>query len=164
MLRASLLSVALVSLAVGCKKPATVETTAAPPPAVSTPVTAAPSIPQEDLDALLGNFRRVNFEYDSYTLDETALAALKSNASILGRFPSVVVEVAGHCDERGTADYNLALGNRRADAVRTALLGFGVTSVQVRTISYGEEMPAVAGASESAWAENRRAEFRVLAK
>jgi peptidoglycan-associated lipoprotein len=111
---------------------------------------------------LSGNFSRVRFELNSDALDDDSKSALTANATILSRFPSLMVEVQGHADEQGTTDYNLALGQRRASAVSRYLQAQGVATNQLRTVSFGEERPAVMGHSESAWSQNRRAEFRVI--
>ena len=111
----------------------------------------------------MANFARVHFEVDSSSLTEEALAALADNAKILQEHRSIRVEIQGHADERGTVDYNLALGMRRADAVARALGAMGVTEDRLRAISFGEERPIEASASETAWSQNRRCEFRVTA-
>ena len=120
------------------------------------------SAEQEAVRQLLENFARVHFEVDEFTLDQAAKEALDENARILQEHVAIRVEVQGHADERGTVDYNLALGQRRADAVADRLAQMGVRPSRVLTVSYGEERPRVVGAGESAWSENRRAEFRVL--
>jgi peptidoglycan-associated lipoprotein len=159
--RASLLL--LVSLAVvGCKKPAKpgssddLEVRATTPSAP----TAAP-VPREALDELLASFRRVHFATDSAVIDREDLEILKTSAKVLLDHPSIVVDIEGHADERGTFDYNLALGTARAEAVRKALGGLGVPLARLRTTTYGEEHPVADGHDEVAWAQNRRAEFRV---
>jgi peptidoglycan-associated lipoprotein len=103
----------------------------------------------------------VNFEFDSSVLDEDARAKLDENASWLSDNPETKVVVEGHCDERGTNEYNLALGERRAQSVFSYLRTAGVSAEQMSTISYGEELPLDDGHSESAWAKNRRAHFQV---
>ncbi|MEQ1568356.1 MAG: OmpA family protein [Myxococcota bacterium] len=117
---------------------------------------------EQAVSALLENFARVHFATDTSTLDTVGKAALDENARILASHTDLRVEVQGHADERGTVDYNLALGQRRADAVVDFLVSRGVAPSRLPIVSYGEERPAVAGAGETAWAENRRAEFRVL--
>ncbi|NCN26399.1 peptidoglycan-associated lipoprotein Pal [bacterium] len=101
----------------------------------------------------------VYFEYDSFALDSTSKAALDAAAQWLSANPGQSIQVEGHCDERGTTEYNLALGERRAGSVKDYLVSRGVSAGQVSIISYGEERPAVEGMDESAWAQNRRAEF-----
>jgi peptidoglycan-associated lipoprotein len=101
----------------------------------------------------------VYFDYDSSSLRADAMAALRDNAAVMKSKPEMYFQVEGHCDERGTQEYNLALGERRALAVRQHLIQLGVSGDRLLTISYGEEFPAEMGGSESAWAKNRRAEF-----
>ncbi|MBI1317575.1 MAG: peptidoglycan-associated lipoprotein Pal [Candidatus Hydrogenedens sp.] len=101
----------------------------------------------------------VYFDYDSSSLRADGLAAISRNADRMKARPEYVFQIAGHCDERGTQEYNIALGERRALAVRDHLIKLGVSGDRIITISYGEEMPAVMGSGESAWAKNRRAEF-----
>jgi len=87
------------------------------------------------------------------------MATLRGNADKIKQVPGVIIQLAGHCDERGTQEYNLALGERRALAVREHLIQLGISGNRLITISYGEESPAVMGSGESAWAKNRRCEF-----
>ena len=101
----------------------------------------------------------VYFDYDSYALRSDALELLRQNAEKLKQIPGVIVQIEGHCDERGTQEYNLALGERRALAVREHLIRLGISGDRMVTISYGEEDPADPGHTESAWALNRRSEF-----
>jgi peptidoglycan-associated lipoprotein len=101
----------------------------------------------------------VYFEYDSFALTSDSKAKLTAAAEWIKNNASINVQIEGHCDERGTTEYNLALGERRAGAVKDFLVGKGVNSAQLSTISYGEERPATQGSDESAWGQNRRAEF-----
>jgi peptidoglycan-associated lipoprotein len=101
----------------------------------------------------------VNFEFDSVALAGSARSTLSQNAQWLNDNPDVDVVVEGHCDERGTAEYNLALGLRRAQAVSDHLRTLGVASGQLDMVSYGEELPLDPRSTESAWAKNRRAHF-----
>lgn len=101
----------------------------------------------------------VYFEFDSYTVKSDYLPSLKEIASWMARNQAVRLTVEGHCDERGTTDYNLALGQKRADAVRDYLLKLGVGAARVKAVSYGKEAPADASQTEEAWAKNRRAHF-----
>lgn len=104
----------------------------------------------------------VYFDYDSDALRPDAMAALARNAETMKAKPSnTFFRVEGHCDERGTQEYNVALGERRALAVRSHLISLGVGADRIITVSYGEEMPAVPGSGEAAWSQNRRAEFSV---
>ena len=99
----------------------------------------------------------VLFQYDSYEIDETARTILGKQAEWLARYPQTKITVEGHADERGTREYNLALGDRRATAAKNFLAAQGVATGRMTTISYGKERPAVDGSDESAWAQNRRA-------
>ena len=100
---------------------------------------------------------RVLFAYDKSELDPEALNALQQQAAFLTRFPNVIVVIEGHSDERGTREYNLALGARRADAVRAYLVTHGINAARIDTVSYGKERPACAGFEELCWKLNRRA-------
>ncbi|HSA83106.1 MAG TPA: peptidoglycan-associated lipoprotein Pal [Geminicoccaceae bacterium] len=110
---------------------------------------------QEDLEVSVGD--RVLFDYDSSVLDPVATQTLDRQAAWLKQYPDVIVTVEGHADERGTREYNLALGDRRASAVKNYLVALQVSDDRILTISYGEERPADPGHSEPAWAQNRRA-------
>lgn len=101
----------------------------------------------------------VYFDYNQYDLRQDALDTLRMNAEKIKAAPGVVIQIEGHCDERGTQEYNLALGEKRALATRSHLINLGVSGDRLITISYGEEDPADSGHSESAWAKNRRCQF-----
>lgn len=126
----------------------------APPP--------APEPVQEKVQEVARNFQRVNFAFDSTDMVGDSSSALSANSKILQEFSSIRVEIQGHADERGTTDYNLALGQRRAEAVKSRLVGMGVPAARVTVVSYGKERPLVSGSGETVWSQNRRAEFRVL--
>jgi peptidoglycan-associated lipoprotein len=108
----------------------------------------------EDLVVNVGD--RVFFDFDKSSVRPDAAEVLNRQAAWLRKFPNHVVVIEGHCDERGTREYNLALGDRRANAVREYLISVGVSTNRIETISYGKERPAVVGATGSAWAQNRR--------
>jgi peptidoglycan-associated lipoprotein len=108
-------------------------------------------------DAFLIGFDTIYFDYDKTTLRAEALPVLTHLAKWMGEHPDVRIRIAGHADERGTREYNLALGDRRATAVRNYLASIGVPGQRLDTVSYGKERPAVVGSSEEAWAKNRRA-------
>lgn len=147
---------------VGCRKhPPEVPVT--PPTFVQPKADPAEIARQDAIAELKANFQRVHFEYDSDRLDAASKAVLTANVAILQKYTDIEVEIEGHTDERGTTEYNLALGERRAQAVQKYLTVQGVSASRVRAMSYGEERPLVSGHSESVWAENRRAEFRVIA-
>jgi peptidoglycan-associated lipoprotein len=189
-LRSLLLVVVIVALAGGiaCRgkkqpplarptpPPPTEPTTAPPPPSPPSP-TQEPAIPQEpmvdeadlnakDLDTLNREspFQPVFFGFDSSDIDSGAQATLNSNAELLKRYSTWTITIEGHADERGTAEYNLALGERRALSARNYLVSLGIAADRLRTISYGKEFPFDPGHNEEAWAKNRRAHFVVTAK
>jgi peptidoglycan-associated lipoprotein len=110
---------------------------------------------QEDLVANVGD--RVFFDFDRSNIRADQRPVLQRQAEWMGRFPEVRVQVEGHADERGTREYNLALGQRRANAARDVLVAGGVNPSRVSTISFGKDQPAALGSDESAWAQNRRA-------
>lgn len=122
----------------------------------SAPVSSLPYEPgsQGDLEANAGS--RIYFGYDEYSLDDRAQATLNKQAAWLRKYPNKSFTIEGHTDERGTREYNLALGARRAEAAKRYLVGLGIEEGRLNTISYGKERPEVAGSNESAWAQNRR--------
>jgi peptidoglycan-associated lipoprotein len=144
----------------------------APPEPVREPVLVPPepvrpdSISSASLDDLnrQSPLKPVFFEYDSSELTQAGTAALDEDAATMKRNGSWTVTIEGHCDERGTPEYNLALGERRAVAARTYLVSLGVSADRLRTVSYGKEFPFDAGHDESAYAKNRRAHFVITAK
>jgi peptidoglycan-associated lipoprotein len=122
----------------------------------------ATPITERELQTLRENFARVNFDFDRADLDLRSREVLTSNAKILNRHPEVKVQVEGHADHYGSDEYNLALGQRRADVVRQFLIDLGVSPAQLKVLSFGEERPLVAEADKDAEAPNRRAEFMVI--
>jgi len=109
---------------------------------------------QQDLVVNVGD--RVFFGYDQFDLTAEARTQIEKQAAWLKQYPNVNIMVEGHCDERGTREYNLALGEKRATSVRNYLIANGVAATRIQTISYGKERPAVMGADETSWAQNRR--------
>ena len=138
-----------VALLAACSTPAT--TTPTPTP------TAAGIVPgsQEDLVANVGD--RVFYDFNSSTLRGDAKATLDKQAAWLAKYGNVNVQVAGNCDERGTTEYNLALGQRRANAAASYLKAKNVATARLTTISYGKDRPTAQGSNEQAWAQNRNA-------
>ena len=114
---------------------------------------------QEDLTVEVGD--RVFFDFDKYNVRPDQRGTVEALAAWLDTNPSVTLSIEGHCDERGTREYNLALGERRANSVRDYLVALGINPARLSTVSYGEEKPAVLGSNESAWAQNRRGVFVV---
>ncbi len=99
----------------------------------------------------------IYFDTDRYNVDSADAAALQTQAQYLAQYPNVTITIEGHADERGTREYNLALGERRANAAKNYLVGIGVAANRISTVSYGKERPAALGSDEAAWAQNRRA-------
>jgi peptidoglycan-associated lipoprotein len=136
-----------------------------PPPAPPLPELQGQSqsepIVEKDLQAVQASLKTIHFDYDQYALSENAQKALQYNADILKRAENVRVLAEGHCDERGTAEYNLALGERRAQSARDYLVSLGISPRRLSTVSYGSELPVASGHNEAAWAQNRRVYFRV---
>jgi peptidoglycan-associated lipoprotein len=164
----TLVALILTFLFVGCAKeeppPPTVEARppAAPPPPPPppppvTPPPAGPSISQQEFQAFQN--QDINFDFDKYDLRTDARTTLDRKASFLNQNSSVRVQIEGHCDERGTSEYNLALGERRANAAKQYLTTAGISAGRLSTISYGEERPLDPGHTEAAWAKNRRDHF-----
>jgi peptidoglycan-associated lipoprotein len=179
------LATAIVALGCGKKKPPVLRPAPPPaaaaanptrPPAPPEPVaepTVVPPEPMRDdaiasasLDDLNKNspLKPVFFEYDSAELSADAQKALTENATTLKRYTSWAVTIEGHCDERGTAEYNLALGERRAVTARAYLVSLGVPADRLRTVSYGKEFPFDPGHDETSFSKNRRAHFVITAK
>jgi len=104
----------------------------------------------------------IRFALDQYDIDSESRATLDSQAAWLSRYPNVPVTIEGHCDERGTREYNLALGDRRANATKNYLAARGISPGRITTISYGKERPIALGSDEGSWAQNRRAVTIVL--
>ncbi len=161
-----LLAMALVAvMAAGCaKKPAPVEPAA---PVVSQPAPVAPVmqetvVTEAPVQPMAPTaMRRIFFDFDQYVLTAEAKAILADNAAYLKANGGVQVRIEGHCDERGSDEYNLALGERRARAAMNYLLSLGVAAKRLDVISYGEERPLDPARNDMAWSKNRRAEFVV---
>jgi len=117
-----------------------------------------------DSGAPMSEMEIVYYGYDSYNLSDEARQALKANADWMKANSTARIQIEGHCDERGTVEYNMALGDRRANAAKSYLVRLGVAASRIETLSYGKERPADLGHSESAWAKNRRAVFVLLSK
>lgn len=155
-----LIAASLLALGACAKKPPAVlppapvdNTTQAPVDTV--PAGAVPGSQEDFVASVMAD--RIFFETDSSDVDSGDQATLQSQASWLARYPAVRVTVEGHADERGTREYNLALGERRANSAKNALVAIGVSAARITTISYGKERPDAVGSDEEAWAKNRRA-------
>jgi peptidoglycan-associated lipoprotein len=164
------LIVALVSLS-GCGKKAEVETDPAAGAGEATEEEVpTPPVPEEpeivvdegpdypNLDPADYGVQDVYFAFDQYDLDDESMGLLSRNAKVM-KEAGVVILISGHCDERGTIEYNLALGEKRARAVRDYLVSLGIPGTQLKVTSYGESKPFAMGSNEDAWAMNRRAHF-----
>lgn len=155
----SLAAVALLATACSSKPEQTATaTTAAAAPAAAAPVAAKPTgpVPGSAEDFIVNVGDRVFFGFDKFDLTPEATATLDRQGAWLKQYPAVTVTLEGHADERGTREYNLALGERRAAAVKAYLTALGVDAARVQTISYGKERPQVVGSNEAAWTQNRR--------
>ena len=163
-----LLSGALALSACGQKR-APAEASSLPPPggeaAASAEYDAAGNYigpgSQTDLRRVAGS-DRVFFDVDSYGLDDSDKDTLRRHAAWLAQYPNVNITIEGHCDERGTRDYNLALGERRANAAKNYLASLGVSPARMNVVSYGKERPEALGSDEQSWAQNRRAVTMVV--
>lgn len=152
---------AVVTL-VGCSSSPKEEGGAVTDSATATTDSAAGASSQgaEDADAGLRQTNVFYFDYDQASLREESYEALKAHSRYLVAHPEAAVRLEGHCDERGTREYNVALGERRGNAIIKFLRANGVTSNQVEVVSYGEEKPVALGHDESSWAQNRRVEIK----
>jgi peptidoglycan-associated lipoprotein len=162
--------VTALGLTAACSKKEVVEL---PPPPQDSPQVAQPTQPtvpayqgpvpgsREDFLAKAGS-DRVFFDTDAYDIDATDRVTLDAQAAWMQQYPTVTATIEGHCDERGTREYNLALGDRRANAAKNYLASRGISPSRLSTISYGKERPAAMGSDEESWAQNRRAVTVVL--
>jgi peptidoglycan-associated lipoprotein len=176
----ALFAATTVSFVASCKKKPPTTTEQARPPAeqpsrpetaVAPPTTPAPTTVEGDITSQSleeinrrGYLKDAFFDYDKAELRDDARTALSEDAQWLKSHPSVQFLVEGHCDERGTSEYNLALGDRRANAAREYLASLGVDASRVRTVSYGKERPFCTASTEECWQQNRRAHFLITAK
>ncbi|MBU8934804.1 MAG: peptidoglycan-associated lipoprotein Pal, partial [candidate division Zixibacteria bacterium] len=136
------------------------EAPAPPPPQAPQP----PPPPPPPATIEESQFVTVYFDFDKFNLHSEAKAALDANYNLLMEFPSAIAKIEGHCDERGTVEYNLSLGEKRAKAAKDYLVGLGIAPARLSFISYGKERPANPGSNEAAWDKNRRCEFRVVSQ
>lgn len=170
-------AVLILALVIGCaKKPPKTEGTTegiSPVPSETTPTTFETPISQEkpireeeilSVEELQSALKDIHFEFDKYDLTAEARNILAENSKYLLQHPTVEIIIEGHCDERGSNEYNMALGEKRALSAKKYLEMLGVSADRMSTISYGEERPIDLGHNEEAWAKNRRAHFRVVSK
>ncbi len=177
MMRVSRLTLVLASttLVLGAcrKKPVVAPQTEAPPAVAQQPTRPANTTPaardtMEEYRTKLAATRArlletIYFEYDADELRDDAKSNLDSKLSVLNANPAVKIRIAGHCDERGSDEYNIALGRRRSEAAKRYLTDRGIDASRIETASFGRERPAVQGTSEEAWSRNRRDEFEIIA-
>jgi peptidoglycan-associated lipoprotein len=164
----------------GCAKTAPPPPSGPPPAETAEPAPEPPARPPKDPGRLdienldIYQLRRIveerglladiNFDFDEYALRPDARRILNRNAQFLREYPTIKIQIQGHCDERGTPEYNLALGDKRAHAAKSYLTRVGIRTGRMSTISYGEERPLDPRSNEEAWARNRRAHFLITAK
>jgi peptidoglycan-associated lipoprotein len=146
----------LVARGEGGTADATARVTVNAPPAVQVPVTTMSA--EEEFKA---NVQDIFFDYDTYDIRTDAQATLSHDASFLAGHPEIKVVIGGYCDERGSNEYNLALGQNRADAAKSALVTAGVAATRIRVVSYGKEKPFCSESTEECWQQNRRAGFTI---
>lgn len=146
----------LVAKGDGGTQEATARVTVNPPP---TQTTTAPSDNAADAQLFQQSMKDVFFDYDSYEVSGQYTSVLQADARFLMQHPNIKFTIEGHCDERGSTEYNLALGDNRAVATKQALISMGVPADRIRTISYGKEKPFCSESTEACWQQNRRAHF-----
>jgi peptidoglycan-associated lipoprotein len=167
MTRAAIVLAAASALALtACSKkppaqlPPAPETTA-PTPGPVQPTGATPGT-EEHFKQVMNGRDVIYFDTDKYNIDSDDATSLRQQAQYLLQYPNIRATIEGHCDERGTREYNLALGDRRANAAKDYLVSLGVPASRLNTISYGKERPVALGSNEQAWAQNRRAVTVIL--
>lgn len=146
----------IVALLSACAHEKANNTSGASTAAIAPPPPAGP-VPGSEADLIATAGNRVFFAFDKSNLSDDAKATLQKQADWLAKYPQVNVQVAGNCDDRGTEEYNIALGQRRANAARDLLVAKGVSPSRISTISYGKDRPIALGDNEQAWAQNRNA-------
>ena len=178
---ALVLAVVLTGALVGCGKTPPPAPPPPPPAAPATPPPAPPPPPKPDIAPQANEYERlkgmavdeidraglleeIHFDFDKSDIRDADRPILSRNADNLKKFDFIRVTIEGHCDERGTVEYNLALGERRAKAAHDYLVSLGVPAERLKTVSYGKEIPVCHEASEDCWARNRRARFTVTGK
>ena len=164
---------ALALTMAACTKPAVQPATPEAPPATTAP-TYLPAqtgdvnggnigaVPGSEQDFVINVGDRIYFDLDSYEVSSEAAVRLNGQAAWLQRYPSVTIRIEGNADERGTREYNLALGARRAESIRNYLMAKGIPASRIDTISYGKERPIAEGSTEEAWARNRNGQTQIV--
>jgi peptidoglycan-associated lipoprotein len=157
--KAGLLALLVVALGCASRKQVTTTDIEPPPPPPAQEETTTPPPPARSEPEVRVTLTDAFYEFDEATLNAAAKSALENNAKWMNANEGQGVVIEGHCDERGSVEYNLALGERRAKAAKDYLVSYGITASRMTTISYGKERPFDPGHSESAWSQNRRAHF-----
>jgi len=140
------------------------------PPIDTTPVVEEPVVevveepPPPPPQLKESQFQTIYFDLDKFNLKGDARSSVDHNYQMLNEFPDVIVKIEGHCDERGTVEYNISLGEKRAKAAMDYMVGLGIEPNRITTISYGKERPVDAASNEAAWSKNRRCEFRIVSQ
>lgn len=154
------LAVGLSAFMIGCGGKAAMEevpTETVPPPVIEEPPVKEEPVKEEPVQVVMPTLNDVFFAFDKYNLTNESKSILEENAKELKKVTEVNITIEGHCDERGTKSYNLALGEKRANAAKDYLVALGVRASRIQVISYGKERPFDLGHTEAAWAKNRRA-------
>ncbi|UCD62612.1 MAG: peptidoglycan-associated lipoprotein Pal [Candidatus Zixiibacteriota bacterium] len=161
-----MLAVAVMAISCGGPKevPEEVPVETAPPVEEDTTPAEEPAPPPPAPKLQETQFQTVYFDFDKYNLRDDAKASLDHNFGLLQEFPDVIVKIEGHCDERGTVEYNLSLGEKRAKSSMDYLVSLGIDPGRISIISYGKERPVDQGHNEEAWAKNRRSEFKIISQ
>jgi peptidoglycan-associated lipoprotein len=155
-----LLSISLIII-LGCpKQPKQVEMP--PPPPDTTTIAEVPEQPPEEPPVPPLQLSSVYFDFDKYDIRPDAQMILSENGKSLSEHPTATIRIEGNCDERGTEQYNLALGEKRANTAKDYLVNYGIEGSRMTTISYGKERPVALGHNEGAWAKNRRSDFVIV--
>ena len=134
------------------------------PPTVTLKTPEIEKEEKEDIVPKEISFETIYFDFDKSNIRADQRNAIDNNAQLMNRHETVKIRIEGHCDERGTEEYNMALGQRRADSVQSYLVDYGISSSRITTVSYGEMRPADSGHNEFAWAKNRRGEIIIVSK
>lgn len=136
-----------------------------PAPAPAPRIERAPVKTEEKITVPVDlRFNTVYFDYDKSNIRSDQRGTITDNAELLSKYETVKIKIEGHCDERGSNEYNIALGERRAASTKRFLVEYGISSSRIETVSFGEERPAQTGHNETAWSKNRRCEFVITAK
>lgn len=158
------LILAIFVLVIACGKAKKVEPPQIPPPVVEKPVEKPVPPPVEEPKIAPLSLTTIYFDYDKSDIRSDARNILAENAKGLTDHPTATIRIEGNCDERGTDEYNLALGQKRAEAAKDYLINYGISASKLSTISYGESRPVAKGHDEASYSQNRRADFGILSE